>query len=48
MASEIILGLDWFVANKVNADMAEMILKFPDRTSKPLCLFISTLGWVSF
>ena len=43
MASEIILGLDWLVANKVNVDMAEMVLKFPDSTSKPLCLFDSTL-----
>lgn len=44
MASEIILGLDWLIANEVNVDMAEMILKFPDRTSKPLCLFDSTLA----
>ena len=43
VASEIILGLDWLVANKVNVDMAEMVLKFPDGTTKPLCLFDSTL-----
>ena len=43
VASEIILGLDWLVANKVNIDMAEMVLKFPDGTTKPLCLFDSTL-----
>ena len=43
MASEIILGLDWLVANKVNVDMAEMVLKFPDGTTKPLCLFDLTL-----
>ena len=47
MASEIILGLDWLVANKVNVDMAimgEMILKLPDGATKPLCLFDSTLA----
>ena len=43
MAFEIILGLDWLVANKVNVDMAEMVLKFPAGTTKPLCLFDSTL-----
>ena len=43
MASEIILGLDWLVANKENVDMAEMVLKFLDGTTKPLCLFDSTL-----
>ncbi|CAB4023488.1 zinc finger GIS2 [Paramuricea clavata] len=32
MVSEIILGLDWLVTNKVNVDMAEMVLKFPDGT----------------
>ena len=44
MASEIILGLDWLVANNVNVDMAEMILKLPDGATKPLCLFDSTLA----
>ncbi|CAB4011611.1 Retrovirus-related Pol poly from transposon [Paramuricea clavata] len=44
MVSEIILGLDWLVTNKVNVDMAEMVLKFPDGTTKPLCLFDSTIA----
>ena len=47
MASEIILGLDWLVANKVNVDMAimaEMNLKLPNGPTKPLCLFDSTLA----
>ena len=43
MVSEIILGLGWLVANKVNVDMAEMVLEFPDGTTKPLCLFDSTI-----
>ncbi|CAB3986622.1 Transposon Ty3-G Gag-Pol poly [Paramuricea clavata] len=44
MVSEIILGLDCLVTNKVNVDMAEMVLKFPDGTTKPLCLFDSTIA----
>ncbi|CAB4013729.1 Transposon Ty3-G Gag-Pol poly [Paramuricea clavata] len=44
MVSEIILGLDWLVTNKVNVDMAEIVLKFPDGTTKPLCLFDSTIA----
>jgi hypothetical protein len=43
MVSEIILGLDWLVTNQVNVDMAEMVLKFPDGTTKPLGLFDSTI-----
>lgn len=43
MVSGIILGLDWLVANKVNVNMAEMVLKFPDGTTKPLCLFDSAI-----
>ena len=42
MAFKIILGLEWLVANKVNVDMAEMILKLPDGSTKPLCLFDSS------
>ena len=36
--------LDWLVANKVNVDMAEMILELRDGATKPLCLFDSTLA----
>ena len=43
MVSGIILGLDWLVANKVNVNMAEMVLKFSDGTTKPLCLFDSAI-----
>ena len=43
MVSEIILGLDWLVTNQVNIDTAEMVLKFPDGATKPLCLFDSTI-----
>ncbi len=44
MVSEVILGLDWLITNKVNVDMAGMVLKFPDGTNKPLCLFDSTIA----
>ncbi|CAB3992853.1 Hypothetical predicted protein [Paramuricea clavata] len=44
MVSEIFLGLDWLVTNKVNVDMTEMVSKFPDGTTKPLCLFDSTIA----
>ena len=44
MVSEDILGLDWLVTNKVSVDMADMVLKFPDGATKPLCLFDSTLS----
>ena len=44
MVSEVILGLDWLVTNKVSVDMADMVLKFPDGATKPLCLFDSTLS----
>ena len=44
MVSEVILGLDWLITNKVNVDMAGMVLKFPDGTTKPLCLFDSTIA----
>ena len=40
MVSEVILGLDWLVT----VDMADMVLKFPDGLTKPLCLFDSTLS----
>ncbi len=44
MVSEVILGLDWLITNKVNVDMAGMVLKFPDGATKPLCLFDSTIA----
>ena len=44
MVSEVILGLDWLVINKVSVDMADMVLKFPDGVTKPLCFFDSTLS----
>ena len=43
MISEIILGLDWLMSNKVNVDLSRMVLTFPDLSTKPLSVFDSTV-----
>ena len=35
MKSEIILGLDWLMSNKVNVDLSIMVLTFLDLSTKP-------------
>jgi hypothetical protein len=44
MISEIILGLDWLMSNKVNVDLSRMALTFPDLSTKPLSVFDSTVS----
>eukprot|EP00794_Sanderia_malayensis_P014622 gene14622-16137_t len=43
MLSEVILGLDWLVNNKVIIDTANMVMKFPDATCQPLLMFDASL-----
>ena len=42
--SEIVLGLDWLMSNKVNVDLSRMVLTFPDLSTKPLSVFDSTVS----
>ena len=42
--SEIILGLDWLMSNKVNVGLSGMVLTFPDLSTKPLSVFDSTVS----
>ncbi len=44
MISEIILGLDWLMNNKVTVDLSRMVLKFPDLSTKPLSVFDSCVS----
>jgi hypothetical protein len=44
MISEIILGLDWLMSNKVNVDLSIMVLTFLDLYTKTLSVFDSTVS----
>ena len=41
--SEIILGLNWLINNKVIVDIAKMVLKLPDAMMKSTFVFDSSL-----
>ena len=44
MISEIILGLDWLMINKVNVDLSKMVLVFPNQSTKSLSVFDSSVS----
>ncbi|XP_065063834.1 uncharacterized protein LOC135690257 [Rhopilema esculentum] len=41
--SEVILGLDWLINNKVTIHTANLLLKFPDLTHQPLTIYDASL-----
>ena len=41
--SEVILGLDWLINNKVTIDTANLLLTFPDLTHQPLTIYDASL-----
>ena len=43
MLSEIILGLDWVMSNKVKVDLSRMVLVFPNDVTKSLFVFDSNV-----
>ena len=47
MLSEIILGLDWLMRNKVNVHLSRMWLVFPNQSTKSLSGFDSSLSELS-
>ncbi len=41
--SEVILGLDWLMNNKLSIDTANMVLRFPDLSCQPQTIYDSSL-----